>query len=89
MRILLLALLTADVLTIRQFPDPVRMAVYELPPIEGHADQIARVEAALKQMFPQAEVMDAVPLEDAALRARLKGPFVLMTLLQQDSRLLC
>jgi hypothetical protein len=60
--------------------------VYELPGVP--ADQARFLAAAMRQKFPQAEVIDATAAGENELRERLKKSFLLVTLLDRRSRLL-
>jgi hypothetical protein len=60
--------------------------VYELPGLP--ADQAQRITESIRSNFHDSLVLDAAALDDVALKTKLGGPFVLLTFLHQDSKLL-
>jgi hypothetical protein len=69
-----------------RFPMPIRTVVYELPGAPAQA--VERIAASMKQSFPQAEIVDGAAANEATLRQKLAGPFLLFTLLDPSARLL-
>ena len=63
-----------------QFIREVRTAVYELPELAGRTEMLSAVDASLKRAFPLAEVINAGGMSDAALREKMQGPFLLVSL---------
>ncbi len=59
--------------------------VYELPGVPP--DQAHQFSDHLIKTFPQAEIIDGGATDDAALREKIKGPFVLFTVLDKQARL--
>src|SRR5262249_9488791 len=51
-------------------------------------EQARMLAGLLRQRYPQAELVDAAGLDEAALRDRLRKSFLLVTLLNAESRLL-
>jgi hypothetical protein len=52
------------------------------------SDQSNQVAASLKKLLPQAEMIDAAAADEATLQEKLKNPFVLVTLLDPQAKLL-
>ena len=75
-----------DDLVLSQFPLPIRTLVYELPglPPEG----VSQIAARLRNALPHAELIDGASAADSVLREKLRGPWMLITLLSEESRLL-
>jgi hypothetical protein len=71
-----------------QLLKPVRVVVYEIPSGEGRAEVVRGLGAVLQRSSPNAEFVDGAAMDDAALREKIKGPFVLITVLSEKSRLL-
>jgi hypothetical protein len=62
--------------------------IYELPGVTDRAVVLRSLEFLRNRFRPGAEIIDGASLDDAALRARIKGTFVLYSLLDDRSRLL-
>ena len=71
-----------DLLLNRQQAPP-KTVVYEIPGLP--AELTARLRDSLRQNLPQAELLDAA---DPDLRAKISGPFLLVTMLDPAARLL-
>jgi hypothetical protein len=69
-----------------RFPMPIRTVAYEMPGVP--AQTIERLAASIRQNFPQAEIVDGAAANEATLRQKLAGPFLLITLLDPAARLL-
>jgi hypothetical protein len=82
---LLLGLASAHAqdLMLGSFATRAHTIVYELPGVPP--DEVRILTSAMKQKFPQAELIDA---GENQLREKLKKSFLLITLLSPDSRLL-
>jgi len=61
---------------------------YEIPDAEGRAQAIRYIEMVRDRFAPGTEIVDALNLDDDALRAKLKGTVAIYTVLREDSRLL-
>jgi hypothetical protein len=62
--------------------------IYELPGVTDRAVVLRSLEFLRNRYWPGAKIIDGASLDDAALRARIKGTFVLYSLLDDRSRLL-
>ena len=78
----------ADDLTINETLGTATCVVYELPEAEGRAEAVRFVRSFRDHFFRGAELVDALDLEEAALREKLGAGFVLFTTLHEGSRLL-
>lgn len=65
-----------------------QIIAYEIPEMDGRAEAVRYIEQIRDRFHPGVEVVDATPLDDAALRQKLKGTLVLYTTLGENSRLL-
>ena len=61
---------------------------YEIPESEGRAVAIHYIEQIRDRFLPRVEIVDATRMDDASLRAKLKGTLMLYTILSENSRLL-
>jgi hypothetical protein len=75
-----LVLPAADLL-FPSFVKPVPAVVYELPPAPDRAEAVQFIQAAARQIFGNAKVMDAFSLSADALRSELSRGFVLFSVL--------
>src|ERR1700741_4354237 len=60
--------------------------VYELPGLP--AESALRITQSIRDNFRDSLVLDAATLDEAARKTKLGAPFVLLTFLHQDSKLL-
>jgi hypothetical protein len=63
-----------------------RTVVYEVPGVPPAV--VERLEAAIRDKFPQAEVVNGAVADDAVLRQKLTDTFLLVTMLDPGARLL-
>src|SRR3974390_2858972 len=61
---------------------------YEIPDSEGRAQAVRYIKMIRDRFAPGVEIVDALGLDDEALRAKLKGTVAIYTVLREDSRLL-
>ena len=66
-------------LTINGLSREARSVVYEVPDDEGRADAVRFIERMHEMFFSKLEMIDATKLDDATLKDKLKGNFVLYT----------
>jgi hypothetical protein len=84
--LLVLAPVHAEDLLIANVAMRAHTVVYELPVVPPA--QARMLAGAMQQKFPQAEVIDAAAASESELREKLKKSFLLVTLLDANSRLL-
>ena len=85
----LLTPLTANAtdLLFSSFVKPTRVVVYELPPGDASAEALKFVKLAGEKIYSAAEFVDATKTDEADLRAKLSGGFVLFSVFGEHSRL--
>jgi len=79
-------LLNTD-LTINGLSREARSVVYEIPDDERRADAVRFIERMHERFFSKLEMIDATKLDDAALKDKLKGNFILYTAMGEKARL--
>ena len=79
---------SAQNLILNDLYSQVKTVVYEIPQQTGHAEAVSSVEWVRDHFYRGAEIVDATSMDDTALRQKIKGTFVLYTLLSEKSRLL-
>jgi hypothetical protein len=79
---------TAAPLLLDRLIKPVHTLVYEIPDGDERAEALRFIAMVQKTVMPQAELLDARAADEATLKHKLKGPFVLITMLGESSHLL-